>query len=80
MLLMLKGSDDQGPYNWRLMWESNKKSRLQAIRAWLQRLSNSPSSLRTLSIPLHKPDSFEAAAMSSNPMNQSPEDQFIHWR
>ena len=54
-------------------------SRLQATRAWLQWLSSSPSSSEALSIPPPMSDSFEAVAMSNNPMSQSPEDQFLHW-
>ena len=79
MLLMLRGSDDQGLYNWRRLWESNKKSCLRATRAWLQQLSSSPSSPGTLSIPPSTPDSFEVVAISSHPLNQSSEDQFLHW-
>ena len=61
------------------MWEPNRKSRLEAARAWLQRLSNNPSRLGTLSIPHSTSNSFEAVVMASNPMKQSPEDQFLHW-
>ena len=78
VLLMLRGFDDQGNNNGRRLWESNKKSLLQAARAWLQRLSNSPSSPRTLSIPPFTSDSPEAVAMSTNPMVQSPKYQFFH--
>ena len=74
------GSDDQGNNNWRRLWEPNKKSRLQAARAWLQQLSTSPSSPRTLSITPCASDSLEAVTMSTNPMIQSLEDQFLHWR
>ena len=77
---MPKGFDDQGPYNWRCLWESNKNSCPQAARAWLLRLSSSPPSLRTLSISPFTSDLFEAVAMSSNLMIQLLEDQFFHWR
>ena len=77
---MLKGSDDQGSYNLRHLWESDRKSHLQVVRAWLQQLSSSPSSPGTMLIPPSTFDSPEAVAMSSNPMNQSSEDQFLHWR
>ena len=53
--------------------------RLQAARVWLKRLSNSPSSPGTLSIPPSTSDLSEEVAMSSIPMNQSLEDQFLHW-
>ena len=80
MLLMPRGSSDQGSYNWHRLWESNRKSRLHAIKAWIQRLSSSPPSSRTLLIP---PSTFylpATVAMLSNPMIQSPEDQFLNWR
>ena len=32
-----------------------------------------------LSLPPSAPDSFEGVAMSSHPLNRSPEDQFLHW-
>ena len=71
-------SDDQGNNNWRRLWESNRKSRLQAARTWFQRLSTSPSSRRTLSVPPSTSDSLEAVTMSTDPMIQSPENQFLH--
>ena len=80
MLPMPKDSNDQGNNNWRRLWEPNKKSRLQAARVWLQRLSSSPSSLGTLSVPPFAYDPSEVVAMSTNLMIQSPEDQFLHWR
>ena len=43
------------------------------------KLSSSPSSPRVPSIPSSTYDSSEAVAMSSNLMNQSPEDQFLYW-
>ena len=79
MLLMPRGSEDQGPYNWRHLWELNRKSLLHAARAWLQRLSSSLSSLGAPSIPLSTSKSSEAVAMPTNPMNQLLEDQFLHW-
>ena len=50
-----------------------------ASGAWLQRLSSSLFSLETLSIPPSTSDSFKENVMTSNPMNQSLEDQFLHW-
>ena len=72
-------SDDQGNNNWRRLWESNRKSHLQATSAWLQRLSSSSSSPKAMSIPHSTFDLPEAVAMTSIQMNQSPEDQFLHW-
>ena len=78
--------DDRG--NSRL-WESNRKSSLQVVRAKsslqvvrarLQWLSSSPSSLGALSIPHSTSNSPKAVAMTSISMNQSPKDQFLHWR
>ena len=71
--------DNQGNNNWHRLWESNIKSCLQAVRAWLQRLSSSPSSSGALSIPYSTYDSPKAVAMMSIRMNQSPKDQFLHW-
>ena len=51
MPLMLRGSNDQGNNNWHRLWESNRNSCLQAMRDWLQQLSNSPASPGTLLIP-----------------------------
>ena len=78
-LLMLKSSDDQGSYSWRHMWESNRKSRLHVTRAWLQRLSSSPSSPGTLSITPFTFDLPEVVVMTSNLVSRSLEDQFLHW-
>ena len=80
MLLMLGGSDDQGNNNWSYLLESNKKYHLQVAMAWLQQLSNSPPSPEALQIPPPTSDSSEVVAMSTNPMIQSSEDQFLHWR
>ena len=77
---MPRGLDDQGNNNWHCLWEEKRKSRLKAARAWLQRLSSSLASLRTLSIPFFTPNSPEAVSMSTNPMIESLEDQFLHWR
>ena len=76
---MPRGSNDQGDNNWHHLWESNRKSRLQATRARLQQLSTSLSSPGTLSVPPFSSDSSKAIAMSINPMIQSPEDQFLYW-
>ena len=35
-LLMPRRSDDQGNKNWRRLWETNRKSRLQVARARIQ--------------------------------------------
>ena len=77
---MPRGSYNQDNNNWHRLWETNITSRLQAVRAWLQRLSTSPSLSGTLSVPLFASDSLEAVSMSTNPMIQSPEDQFLYWR
>ena len=77
---MPRRSDKLGTNNWRDLWESNKKSQRRRARAWLQRLSNSPSPLVAPTIPLSTSDSSNKVAMSSNPVIQSPEDQFLHSR
>ena len=73
------GSDDQSPNNWLCQWESNKKSRRRAIRAWLKRFSNNSLLPRTLSTYPSASDLPEAVAMSNNLVHQTPEDQFLHW-
>ena len=78
--LTIKGSEDQSPNNWRHLWEANKKSRRRAARAWLQRFSSSPPLPRILSTPLSSFDLPEAVAMSNNPVHQTHEYQFLHWR
>ena len=77
-LLMPKGAN--GNNNLRRLWEPNRKSCLQAARAWLQRLSSSPSSPVDFSISNPTFDSSKAVAMLNNSMIQSLEDQFLHWR
>ena len=78
--LTLKGSNVQSPNNWCRLCEANKKSRRHATRAWFQQFSSSPSLPRTLSTPPSTSDLPEAIVMSNNPMHQTPEDQFFHWR
>ena len=77
--LTLRGPDDQSLNNWRLLWESNKKSHRRAARAWLQRFSSSCLLPGTLSTPFSASDLPEAVVMSNNLMHQTPEDQFLHW-
>ena len=76
-LLMPKGLGHQGN-NWRRLWEPNRKSRLQAERVWLQRLSSSPPSPRILLVLYFTSDSSKVDAMSTNPMIQSLKYQFLH--
>ena len=71
---MPRRSDEPGTDNWRRLWESNKKSHRRHARAWLQRLSNSPSP------PVPASNSSDTSAMTSNPVIQSLEDQFLYWR
>ena len=75
---MPKRLDDQGNNNCHHLWETNRKSRLQVARAWLQQLSTSPLSPGTLLVPPFASDSLEVVAMLTNPMIQSLEDQFLH--
>ena len=72
-------SGDQGNHNWRHLWETNRKSHLQPVRTWLQRLSSSPSSPIAPSIPPPTSNSSKVVAMLNNPMIQSLEDQFLYW-
>ena len=77
--LKFRGSDNQGPNNWRRLWETNKKSRQRTTKAWLQLFSSSSPLPKTLSTPPSASNLPEAVAMSNNPMHQTPEDQFLHW-
>ena len=78
--LMPQMLDDPSNNNWHRLWESNKKSHQRCARAWLQRISSNPSPLIAPTAPLSTSDSSDTVAMKSNPMIQSPEDQFLHWR
>ena len=68
-LLMPWRSNDLGNNNWLHLWEPNRKSHLQAARAWFQQLSSSPSSPGALSIPHSTSDSPEAIVMTSIQLN-----------
>ena len=76
---MPRRTDKPSTDNWRRLWESNKKSHRQRARAWLQRLSNSPSPPIASTVPLPTSNSSDLVVMSSNSVIQSPEDQFLHW-
>ena len=78
--LTFGGSDDQGPNNWRRLWEANKNSRLRASRDRLQRFSSSPPLPRTLSTLPSTSNIPEIDAMSKSPMHKTPKDQSLHWR
>ena len=77
---MPRRSNEPGTDNWHRLWEMNKKSHRRCARTWLQRLSNSPSPPIASTIPISAPNSFDTGAMNSNPVIQSPEDHFLHWR
>ena len=62
------------------MWESNKKSHQRRARAWLQRISNSPSPPVAPTVPHSTSDLSDTVAMTSILIIQVPEDQFLHWR
>ena len=78
--LMAQRLGDPGNDNWRRLWESNKKSHRRRARAWLRRLSSSPSPPVAPTVPLPTFDSSDTNAMTSNLVIQSPEYQFLHWR
>ena len=64
--LKITGAEDQGPNNWRRMWESNKNSRRRATRAWFQKFSSSPPLPKTLSTPPFASNQPEVGVMSNN--------------
>ena len=77
---MPRRSDNPSTDNWLCLWELNKKSHRRRARAWLRQLSSSPSQLVAPTVPIPTFDSSDTGAMTSNPVIQSPENQFLHWR
>ena len=77
---MPRKPDESGIDIWCHLWELNQKSHRRRVRAWLRKLFDSPSPLEGPKVPSLVPDSSDISAMASNPMIQSPEDQFLHWR
>ena len=50
------------------------------MRAWVQSIPSDLPFLESLVVPDHSTESSEFIAMSSNPVNQPIEDQFLRWR
>ena len=81
MLRRSSDSEDSGDYNWRRLWETpNRKSQRRYARAWVHPLPSDLPLPKILVVPAHPTGSSEFIAMSSNPMNQPIEDQFLRWR
>ena len=77
---MPRRSDESGIENWGCLWELNKKSHRQRAMAWLRQLSSSPPPPVAPTIHISTSDLSNTGAMTNNPLIQSPEDQFLHWR
>ena len=81
MLRRSTGSENSGDHNWRRLWEmSSKKSHRRYARAWVHPLPGDLSISKALAIPKHPTVPSEFNAMTSNPANLAPEDQFLLWR
>ena len=74
-------SESSGDYNWRRLWETpRKKSQRRYARAWVHPLLGDLPISKALAIPKHPTRPSEFNAMTSNPANLAPEDQFLLWR
>ena len=63
------------------MWEIlSKKAHWRFTRTWLHPLSSDRLSLEALVVPDQPTRSLDPNIMTSNPANQSLEDQFLRWR
>ena len=80
MLQRFSDSESSGDHNWRCLWETrSKKSHRQYTRAWVHLIPSDLPFPEALVIPDHSIEPSEFIAMSSNPVNQLIEDQFLRW-
>ena len=74
-------SENSGDHNWCRLWEtSSKKSQRRYTRAWVHPLSGDLPISEALAIPKYPVGLLEFTAMTRNPANLAPEDQFLRWR
>ena len=79
MLRRSSDSENSGDYNWPRLWERpRKKSHRRFARAWLHPLSSDRLSPEALVVPDQPTRLSDSIIMTSNPANQSLEDQFLH--
>ena len=76
-----EGSKNLRDKNWSRLWKRpSKKSYHRRVRGWLHWLSSDPPHSKDFVVPAHSSNSSDPIAMSSDPANQSLEDQFFRWR
>ena len=81
MLRQSSDSENSGDYNWCHMWERpSKKAHRRYARAWLHPLSSDLPSLEALVVPDQPTGPSDFVIMTSNPTDQSIEDQFRRWQ
>ena len=80
MLRRSSDSEDSGEYNWHRLWETpSRKSQRRYVRASIHRLPSDLPLPEVLVVPVHPTGSSEFIPISSNPVNQPIEDQFLCW-
>ena len=80
MLRRSSDSKNSGDYNWRCLWEPpTKKVHRRFARAWLHPFSSDLLSPEALVVPDHSTGPSGFTTMTSNPVNQSLEGQFLRW-
>ena len=81
MLRRSSDSENSGDYNLRRLWERlSKKAHRRFARVWLHPLSSDRLSHEALVVPDQPTRQSDPIVMTSNPTNQSLEDQFLRWR
>ena len=81
MLQRSTDSENLRDHNWRRLWETpSKKSQRRYARAWVHPLPGDLPISKALAIPKHPIGLSEFNAMTSNPANLAPKDQFLLWR
>ena len=81
MIRRSSDSKDSGDYNWHRLWETpSRKSQRRYARAWVHPLPSDLPLPEVPVVPVHPTGPSEFVAMSSNPINQPVEDQFLRWR
>ena len=73
-------AQNSGNHNWRRLWEMpSKKSQRRYARAWVHPLLGDSPIYKALATPKHPVGPSGISIMTSNPMNLTPEDQFLLW-
>ena len=78
MLRRFSGLESSGDHNWHRLWETpSKKSHRRYAKAWVHPIPSDLPFAKALVIPDHSIEPSKFIAMSSNPVNQHIEDQFL---